>query len=242
MKLKKALSVVFALTLVFALAVPVFASAMDHTFTATTTIPDDAGTVSVGIQANTTNGNHLYLNTTGTPYQLADNTVSGITIKEGTATEGFFTNTGLIKNDGKTVLSVKVAITSTVSGAEIIAPSSSRIGDVTANTLAGNLEVVAVTASNNTVTPVWTGAQKIEIPAADDQTNGGVTAGSATAITADLAAAAQVTSGGRQVTIPGLLAFRLAGDIKLLSTGWGSDTASVKVAFTFTPKTTGAGG
>lgn len=229
---KKLLASICAGALAVALAVPALA-ALDTTFTATDA-DIDIGTISVAVKSSGTN---LYLNGDGAPYDLNDATITDgdteVTIKGSTITDTFFTDTGAILNYGEGKLTVTVTMTADADGeAEFAATQTGG----TNHTLNGKLYVATTSASGYTMTADWENAQQIGIPAA----SGGTPASdSGTAITAKLPGMTEGTDPETYdpIDIPGCFAFRLSGEYTPGSGAWdgSSDSASVKLVFTFEP-------
>lgn len=231
MNMKKALSGLCAGALALSLSIPAFAD-LGTTYTADNDIDGaDIGTVSVTTPVTT---GSLYINETGAPYALKDDTtsVSGMTIKGTTATEGFFTTPAMLVNTGDSALKVSVTVTSKATNLVI---ASTVTGSESTNTIAGNLEVKSVTPSGTNLTVDWTNAETLAIPTATD-TDGSGTAGTAATktFTAPLPAAGK---DDMDRTVNGYLAYRLAGDIKLGAAGWNDSDVEVKVVFTLEPAT-----
>lgn len=221
MKKKKLLAVLCAGALALALAVPAFA-ALETEFTATTTIPDTAGTISVTVPA--TSGK-LYINKDGAPYDLKDATVGAYKVKGGAVTDGFFSDPGLLVNTGETELDVKVSMTATPVGNVKLAASASD-GEIA---LAGKLYVAECTVDGAIVTADWDGATDIAIAATVPATAAGTLPGADT----------EDDGFGGSTTVNGFLAYRLAGDLDIAEDYTddigGGDTLSVKVVFTLSP-------
>lgn len=179
MKLKKLLAVLSVCALIFALAVPVFASnassgeienPLENKFEGQDPNRDPSLTVSVAVLKG---ANKLYVNPYGLPYTIPAGTIykadgitpSGDTIVEGTTTAGWFSTTSLIQNNSENDLKVKVTMTTTEKGGvKVIAPDDAAIDnfDTTApdsNTLYGYLEITTATrADDGKITPDWKAA------------------------------------------------------------------------------------
>lgn len=282
---KKFLSRVCAGAMALSLAVPAFAATNPIRNDASVTFngaPAD-GEIAVVMQTGTTN---LYVNPYGLPYTLGfgEVFVSGgstfdktqdIAIKEpDTASEGFFSDTAVIQNNGNIALNVNVTMTTTEKGKAkvVLEANKPTVGNVTAQYMYGNLEIAPATQSTGTatvtktaasggtpavkeeqtdvtiITPTWASKKTVAIPA------GGGTAGTAGTPSAvadtdiDLPAASTTTdeNTGDTVTVPGVVAYRLAGTTIPMDkesttsandvTPWDTaDVADVTVAFTFTP-------
>lgn len=230
MNLKKILTGACAGALALTLALPAFAD-LKTEYTATTTIPDTVGDISVTVPATT---GSLYINVDGAPYELKDATVGAYKVAGSTVTDTFFTDPGLLVNTGDSALTVKVSLTSHVTGTTEFAATTAA-GTSTNNILAGSLYVATATMdASKKATAAWDTAQDIAIPDAT-ASNDGTAADQA--VTAQLPAAQEVQDPATftNVTVPGCLAYRLAGDTKLLAAGWGTSEATVTVVFTLTP-------
>lgn len=250
---KKILSLVCVCALALCLAVPAFAAAGDPIgngasvdFTGT---PAE-GEIAVVMQTGKTN---LYVNPYGLPYTLGYGEVyatAGATtfdktkdyaIKEpDTATEGFFSDTAVIRNNGTIALDVKVTMTTTEKGnAKVVAAQSGvpAAGNIDAQYMYGNLEITtatmaagsatvtttAATGSDpavkteetgvNVVTPDWDSKETVAIPAGSG-TAGTAGTPSAVADTGVVLAAFKSEhdeNTGVTTNTPGLVAYRLAG-------------------------------
>ena len=234
MNLKKILTGACAGALALSLAIPAFAD-LGTEYTATDNIGESVGTITVSTPAES---GSLYINTAGAPYELKDVTSGGLTVKGSTVTDGFFTTPAVLVNKGEDELVVKVTVTSNVKNLEI---KASLAGSETSNTIAGNLEVATVTANGTIVTPKWDTAEKFAIPAAADTSGTATDSASPTTgtVTAKLPGATegQDPTTFAPITIPGCLAYRLAGKIALGDDGWDTSEAKVNVVFTLEPST-----
>lgn len=287
MNTKKMLAGVCAGAMALSLTVPAFAAgSITNSMSVPFTGKPAEGEIAVVMQKGKTN---LYVNPYGLPYTLGfgEVFVSGgttfdktqdIAIKEpDTASEGFFSDTAVIQNNGDIALSVNVTMTTTENGnAKVVLEADKpTAGNVTGQYMYGNLEIAPATMATGTatvtktaavtganpapavmeeqtgvkvVTPNWAGKKTVAIPA------GGGTAGTAGTPSAvvdtqiDLPAVQTVEdeNTGTSVTVPGVIAYRLAGSTIPMDTEssvgaddvapWDSaDVADVTVAFTFTP-------
>lgn len=191
-----------------------------------------------------------------------------------TATEGFFSDTAVIQNNSDIDLDVKVSMTTTEKGdakvvlaADVPAANSrehqymhGNLEIATAELTTGTAKVTttaAVTGANpapavktdvdgvQVVVPDWDSKATVAIPAGSG-TAGTAGAASAAADTGIMLAAAETTtdSFGTSTTVPGFVAYRLAGTAAPADSdgsggagaAWAeADVADVTVAFTFTP-------
>ncbi len=198
-----------------------------------------------------------------------------IAIKEpDTATEGFFSDTAVIQNNSNIALSVNVTMTTTEKGKAkvVLEAAKPTAGNVTAQYMYGNLEIAPATLATGTatvtktaasgstpavmeeqtgvtvVTPNWAAKKTVAIPAGSNTAGTAGTPSTITDTDIDLPAAAEVEdeATGTSSTVPGVVAYRLAGTTipmdKESSSGlddvapWDEgDVADVTVAFTFTP-------
>lgn len=272
MKLKKLLALLCVCVLALSLAVPAFAADDDATsgnirnplenpFEGAD--PNDGSlTVSVAVLPG---ANKLYVNPYGLPYTVPDRTGVDIDgeagsavakIVEGTTTAGWFSTTSLLQNNSDSNLKVKVTMTTTEKGGVKVVEvpvGGSAPTNVQDNTLYGYLEIntAAYDQTKGTITPTWTGAKKVPVPA------GSGTAGQAGTPVKDVDPTDGTTPGftlnkattteikGEMVTTPTYAAFRIRGSAVMPASGsntgasngdigWAkADLADVLVAFSF---------
>lgn len=267
MNTKKMLASVCAGAMALSLTVPAFAAPTDpitNDAAVTFSGAPATGEIAVVMQTGATN---LYVNPYGLPYMLGNGEVmagstfdkdTDLAIAEAPTSNGFFSDTAVIQNNGETALAVKVSMTTTEKGAvKVVATAPT--GSVADHTLNGNLEIAPATVVTGTakvtgasgkvdmadvkiVTPDWDDKETVAIPA------GSGTAGSAgtpsavadTGVVLPAATSSLDAASGQMVTTPGYVAYRLAGSAYLKSaTDWEEqDVADVAVAFTFAPATT----
>lgn len=255
MNLKKFLAGAFAGALALSLTVPAFAMSnpTETVFTGATA----PLTVSVSVKKVATP--KLYVNPYGMSYSPADSQVlagaslaSGdMVIEESPTSAGFYSDTAVIENNSTAALGVKVTLKSespspsggTASTAVVVAGATAPSAP-SVNTLWGHFEIADATAVSGTVntvddvitvTPDWTSAKRVVIPACAAGAAGTATT---TDTTYTLAAATESTDmSGTTTTTPGYAAFRLTGNAYMGSSGtWdATDLINVTVAFTFTP-------
>lgn len=281
---KKLLSCVCAGAMALALAVPAFAASSpiaNSTATDFTGKPAE-GEIAVVMQTGKSN---LYVNPYGLPYTLGFGEVlagsefdadTDIAIKEpDTATEGFFSDTAVIQNNGEIALDVSVSMTTTEKGALVFVADSTKVpgaGTLTKQCMYGELEITTATLETGTatvtgasgkveqagvpiVTPDWAGKKTVAIPAgaagADASPltatigKGAASAAADTGVVLPAAAEVEDEATGTSVTVPGFVAYRLAGTAvpadkeaspATAPAAWtDADVADVNVAFTFTP-------
>lgn len=242
MKLKKFLAGVCTGALALSLAIPAFATTPAALTNPTKTeFEGDTGanlTVSVSVKASQTP--KLYVNPYGMSYTPADITIGDIVIKGSSTAAGFFSDTALIENKSTSQFGVKVTLT-TKSAANVAIVATEPVTDPTDNTMFGHFEIADATLTDGTVTPDWTAAKQVVIPAISAASGG--TAGTATSTTYTryiLDAGTETPdamSGGTKIT-PAYAAFRLTGKSYVGTTGnvWNdNDLVDVAVAFSFIP-------
>lgn len=277
MKKKKFLAVLCACAIAFSLAVPAFAEASPDEIANGTqiiftgTFPDDNTTVSVSVLTGLTN---LYVNPYGLPYTIDDGEVmepdaddpqqmvsTGEYIKEGTTTDGWFSNTAAIRNDSNAQLDVLVTMTTTEKGGVKVelAPADPDNFTPTDNTLYGNFEIVTARGvadqdeSGSPITMItpgdWDSADTVAIPAGSGTANtpGRTDKNHATGFVLNGVGEEMDEDTGEMVSVPTYAAFRLRGSAVIGSStsstgsdadGWlNTDVADVVVAFSFKPHT-----
>lgn len=262
MNMKKLLAVLCACALVFALAIPAFAEATPGELYPNGTkvdfegtMPDEDITVSVSVLTALTK---LYVNPYGLPYKIADGKIGNAptgeqedtrdTIKEGTVTDGWFSNTAAIKNDSDANLSVKVTLTTTTKGNVKVVTTDPTGTSPAENTLYGNFQIAAAKYASKTITPgTFKADYNVVIP------EGSGTPGVAGTpyeqdTTFILNKAGTDVEQGQTISVPTYAAFRLRGVAVIGSgsgdasdsnaSGWDkADLADVSVAFSFAPST-----
>lgn len=236
MNVKKLLVVLCALTLVFALAIPVFANAIAN---GTQTVFEGSTTDDLTVSVSVLKGNDkLYVNPYGLPYSI-QNTVaqkpvkgdSGVewedadeTIVEGTTTNGWFSTTSALKNESLTPLKVSVTMKSELStGAsaarvKILDASTEEVTeheDKIFNCLWGNLELAGASydTGKKLLTPDWDGENTDVVTVGVPKLN--ETVADDTAFVLDGADPDAVDNNGRPWTAPGYAAFRIRGSAKI---------------------------
>ena len=244
---KKLLSCVCAGAMALSLAVPAFASAISNGASVDFTGKPAEGEIAVVMQTGKSN---LYVNPYGLPYVLGYGEVyatagattfdktKDIAIKEpDTASEGFFSDTAVIQNNGEIALSVNVTMTTTEKGKAkvVLEASKPTVGNVTAQYMYGNLEIAPATMATGTatvtktaangstpavmeeqtgvtvVTPNWAGKKTVAIPAGSGTAGQPGTPSTVADTQIDLPAATTTSEGGISTTTPGVVAYRLAG-------------------------------
>lgn len=250
MNTKKMLAGVCAGAMALSLSAPAFAAAIDNATAVDFTGKPAEGEIAVVMQTGKSN---LYVNPYGLPYTLGFGEVHAtagattfdktkdIAIQEpSTSTEGFFSDTAVIQNNGDIALNVNVTMTTTEKGKAkvVLEASKPAAGNVTAQYMYGNLEIAPATIGTGTatvtktaetsagagdavkeeqtdvtiVTPNWKDKKVVAIPAGSGTAG---TAGTPSAVadtTIDLPAAKTETdSFGASTTTPGVIAYRLAG-------------------------------
>lgn len=274
MKLKKLLSVLCACALIFALAVPAFASSAtsgnipndtetefkgDH-------LPDEDNGVTVSISV-LYSLKKLYVNPYGLPYKIADAAVmvpdpdnpgqmkkGDDKIQEGVVTDGWFSDTAIIKNDAKDSLKVSVTMTTTTHGAvEVVLPANAPQANNTPdnNTLYGKFQITDATydtAKKTYIPGDWTvaadkPAKEADIPVGAAANVKGTPTKSNIGYILKGEHEETDQSTGRPYTSAGYAAFRMRGSAVIGANsaspgdaGWGqNDLADVSVAFSFAP-------
>lgn len=256
MKLQKILAGICTGALALSLSIPAFAAGVTNdtetTFSGSTL---SGGTVAVTVPT-ATGTNKLYVNPYGMPYTLTDGTfqiapapsdggsATNGTIKETTTTAGFFSNTAVIKNESTAKLKVSVTMTTTEAGAVKVVATDPTGTPPADNTLFGNFEIANATLTGTTLTPNWTGAKQVVIPAGSGTAS---TAGTSTTTDTQFSIPAATSTMNQGVTTitASYAVFRLTGKAFIGSTNnsWDdADLATVVVAFSFEPDTTAAGG
>lgn len=169
---KKFLSCVCAGAMALSLAAPAFAASNPIANGASvdfTGQPAD-GEIAVVMQTGSTK---LYVNPYGLPFVLGYGEVSisggatfdktkDLAIKEPeTASEGFFSDTAVIQNNGAIDLDVKVSMTTTEKGDLVFVAAASDVtaGNITKQVMYGNLEIATATLSTGTAKVTTTAAQ-----------------------------------------------------------------------------------
>lgn len=255
MNKKKLLAVLCTCALLFALAVPAFASGAmtngtETVFEGADTENDPNLTVSVSVLKG---ANKLYVNPYGLPYTIkngtaqdAGGTATGESIKEGVTTDGWFSTTSVIKNETETALKVSVTMKSEEKTANVKVVTGKTAANPAFNCLWGNLQIAPAEYNSSTklITPDWDSKEEVSVPTADNP----ITDPADTHFTL-----AGGTPGednlGQPITVPAYAAFRIRGGAKLGSasasggdasdgsaSGWGkNDLVDVTVAFSFEP-------
>lgn len=243
---KKLLSCVCAGAMALSMAVPAFATAITNSTATDFTGKPAEGDIAVVMQTGKSN---LYVNPYGLPYTLGFGEVlagsafdadTDIAIKEpDTASEGFFSDTAVIQNNGEVALDVSVSMTTTEKGTLVFVADSTKVptaGSITKQVMYGELEITTATLATGTatvtgasgkveqsgvpiVTPDWAGKKTVAIPAGaagatatpltGTAGKGAASAAADTGVT--LAAATTTSAGGIETTTPGFVAYRLAG-------------------------------
>ena len=255
MKLKKLLAILCACTLLFALAVPVFASnsienGTENKFEGSDTDDPTNLTVSVSVLKG---ANKLYVNPYGLPYTIKDGSAtgsaaSGEKIKEGTTTAGWFSTTSVIKNESTTALKVYVTMKTEETGNAKVVANAAAV-DPAFNCLYGNLEIAPATYTSSTklITPDWDSKKEVGVPTEASP----LSTPTYTQLIIAAADDSRTDDAGRPIIEPGFAAFRIRGFAKLgggnasggdASDGnaaeWAkTDLADVTVAFSFEPAT-----
>lgn len=259
MNMKKFLAGAFAGALALSLSVPAFASAMTNP--TETLFSGAAAPLTVSVSVKKVAAPKLYVNPYGMSYSPADSQVlasaslaaGDMVIEEAPTSAGFYSDTAVLENNSTAALGVKVTLKSespspaggTASTAVVVATEPAANAAPAVNTLFGHFEIAdatAVTGSVNnvtgviTVTPDWTSAKQVVIPACSA---GGAGTATTNDTTYTLAAATESTDmSGNTTTTPGYAAFRLTGNAYVGTAGnsWAAtDLINVTVAFTFTP-------
>lgn len=248
MNTKKMLAGVCAGAMALSLSAPAFATAIGNATEVDFTGKPAEGEIAVVMQTGKSN---LYVNPYGLPYTLGFGEVyttagattfdktKDIAIQEpSTSTEGFFSDTAVIQNNGDIALNVNVTMTTTEQGNArvVLEANKPSATNVDGQYMYGNLEIAPATIGTGTATVTKTAAASgnpavkeeqtdvtIVTPKWDDKEVVAIPAGSGTAGTAgtpsavadtgiDLPAAKTETdSFGASTTTPGIVAYRLAG-------------------------------
>lgn len=166
MNVKKLLAVLCACALFFALAVPAFAASstavtnsasidLDGTYA-----PDDDLEVAVSVLYAM---KKLYVNPYSLPYSIKNTTLTtdgttasedGESIKEETTTDGWFSNTAVIKNNSTGALHVSVTITTEAQGAaRVVASKADAAHYPQYNCLYGNFQITTASLVSGVITP-----------------------------------------------------------------------------------------
>lgn len=260
---KKLLACVCTSAMALSLSVPAFAAPVSNPTETLFTGATAPTTVAVSIKKVATP--KLYVNPYGMSYSPADSQVQAtpgtlasgdMVIKESPTSAGFYSDTTVIENNSTASMGVKVTLKSespssgTASTAVVVAGDTAPASAPTVNTLWGHFEIADATeetgsvedasgtdvAGVHIVTPDWTTAKQVVIPAC-----GAGAAGTATTTDTQytLAGATESTDmSGNTTTTPGYAAFRLTGNSYVGTTGnsWeATDLINVTVAFTFVP-------
>lgn len=235
MNVKKLLAVLCALTLVFALAIPVFATAIAN---GTQTIFEGSTTDDLTVSVSVLKGNDkLYVNPYGLPYTIQPTKAqkpvkgdSGVewedadeTIVEGTTTNGWFSTTSALKNESLTPLKVSVTMKSELSEnaeagrVKILDAATEEVTghDKVFNCLWGNLELAGASydTGKKLLTPDWDGENTDVVTVGVPEL--GETVAEDTAFVLDGADPEAVDNNGRPWTAPAYAAFRIRGSAKI---------------------------
>lgn len=259
MNKKKLLAVLCTCALLFALAVPAFASNNAMTNPTENTFEgsdmDDELTVSVSVLKG---ANKLYVNPYGLPYTIregtaknAAGTATGEKIKEGVTTDGWFSTTSVIKNESTKELKISVTMKTVERSAnvKVVANEDAVAANSAFNCLYGNLQLAPASydSTSKLITPDWDSKKEVAVPTVASP----LTTATYTELDIDAADDSQRDAAGRPIIEPGFAAFRIRGHAVIGSgeaTGadataggaaeWAKgDLADVTVAFSFEPVT-----
>lgn len=237
MKLKKILAVLCFCALAVSLAVPVFAAPGDPIENGASidyegAFPDEDLTVAVSVLYAM---KKLYVNPYGLPYtiqktSLMDNSgqTTGEKIQEGTVTDGWFSNTAVIKNNSTTSLGVSVTISTDAHGAaKVVDDADDAALNPQFNCLYGDFQITKATLVSGVITPTdWdTNMKTVAIPSTDNP----IAAAQPTGFTLD--GAQEGTGMQAGTTIPAYAAFRIRGHAVICSAdATGSDATAGSTA------------
>lgn len=171
MNTKKMLAGVCAGAMALSLTAPAFAADIDNGASVDFTGKPADGEIAVVMQ---TGGRNLYVNPYGLPYTLGygEVFVSGgntfdkttdLAIKEpSTVTNGFFSDTAVIQNNGDVALDVKVSMTTTEKNNLVFVAAQNQVptaGTLTKQFMYGNLEIATATLETGKAKVTTTAAQ-----------------------------------------------------------------------------------
>ena len=257
MNKKKLLAVLCTCTLLFALAVPAFASnnAMTNPTENTFEGSDMDGELTVSVSV-LKGANKLYVNPYGLPYTIREGSATGAgangeKIKEGITTDGWFSTTSVIKNESTKALKISVTMKTVERSAnvKVVANEAAVAANSAFNCLYGNLEIAPAdyNSTSKLITPDWASKEEVPVPTVASP----LTTATYTNIDIDAADDSQQDAAGDPIITPAFAAFRIRGHAVLGSgeaTGadataggaaeWAKgDLADVTVAFSFEPVT-----